>query len=100
LVERVNYFDLYRHIQERRLKVWIDCPDPVGAVSLAMPSIAAAATAPITAIISTPIAAWKWCCHPASCCGHGCNPKSETWQQYKTGCGRVDGIFSQSILES
>ena len=24
----VSYFDLYRHIQERNLKVWIDCPDP------------------------------------------------------------------------
>lgn len=24
----VAYFDLYRHIQERNLKVWIDCPDP------------------------------------------------------------------------
>jgi 4-cresol dehydrogenase (hydroxylating) len=24
----VSYFDLYRHIQERGLKVWLDCPDP------------------------------------------------------------------------
>ena len=24
----VAYFDLYRHIQDRQLKVWIDCPDP------------------------------------------------------------------------
>jgi 4-cresol dehydrogenase (hydroxylating) len=24
----VAYFDLYRHIQDRGLKVWIDCPDP------------------------------------------------------------------------
>jgi len=24
----VSYFDLYRHIQEHGLKVWIDCPDP------------------------------------------------------------------------
>jgi (+)-pinoresinol hydroxylase len=24
----VSYFDLYRYIQERDLKVWIDCPDP------------------------------------------------------------------------
>ena len=24
----VSYFDLYRYIQERGLKVWIDCPDP------------------------------------------------------------------------
>jgi 4-cresol dehydrogenase (hydroxylating) len=23
-----SYFDLYRHIQERGLKVWLDCPDP------------------------------------------------------------------------
>ena len=23
-----SYFDLYRHIQDRKLKVWIDCPDP------------------------------------------------------------------------
>src|SRR6202790_4584944 len=24
----VSYFDLYRHIQERHLKVWLDVPDP------------------------------------------------------------------------
>lgn len=24
----VSYFDLYRHIQDRKLNVWIDCPDP------------------------------------------------------------------------
>ena len=24
----VSYFDLYRYIQDRGLKVWIDCPDP------------------------------------------------------------------------
>ena len=24
----VSYFDLYRHIEERGLKLWIDCPDP------------------------------------------------------------------------
>ena len=24
----VSYFDLYRYIRERKLKVWIDCPDP------------------------------------------------------------------------
>jgi hypothetical protein len=24
----VSYFDLHRHIRERKLKVWIDCPDP------------------------------------------------------------------------
>jgi len=24
----VSYFDLYRHIRERGLKLWIDCPDP------------------------------------------------------------------------
>jgi len=24
----VSYFDLYNHIQERGLKLWIDCPDP------------------------------------------------------------------------
>ena len=24
----VSYFDFYRHIQENKLKVWMDCPDP------------------------------------------------------------------------
>jgi (+)-pinoresinol hydroxylase len=24
----VSYFDLYRHIHDRDLKVWVDCPDP------------------------------------------------------------------------
>jgi (+)-pinoresinol hydroxylase len=24
----VSYFDFYRHIREKKLKVWLDCPDP------------------------------------------------------------------------
>jgi 4-cresol dehydrogenase (hydroxylating) len=30
----VSYFDLYRHVEERGLKLWIDCPDPASTASV------------------------------------------------------------------
>jgi 4-cresol dehydrogenase (hydroxylating) len=58
----VSYFDLYRYIQERKLRVWIDVPDPGWGARSATRSITAAVILPHpTAIILIPTAAWKSC---------------------------------------
>jgi len=96
----VSYFDLYRHIQERGLKVWIDCPDP-GWGSLIGNAVdhGGGYTQP------------QFRNHFDAHCGMeivlpdgdllrtgmGALPGSETWQQYKFGVGPwIDGLFSQS----
>ena len=96
----VSYFDLYRYIQEKKLKVWIDCPDPGWG-----------------SVIGNAIdrgggyTAANYRNHFESHCGMeivlpngellrtgmGAIPTAQTWQQYKSGCGPwIDGIFSQS----
>src|SRR5271154_6630257 len=96
----VSYFDLYRYIQERKLKVWIDCPDPGwgSVVGNAIDRGGGYTTA-------------NYRNHFDSHCGMeivlpsgellrtgmGALPGAATWQQYKSGCGPwIDGIFSQS----
>jgi hypothetical protein len=96
----VSYFDLYHHIQERKLKVWIDCPDP-GWGSVVGNAIDRGGG----------YTAANYRNHFDSHCGMevvlpsgellrtgmGAIPKADTWQQYKSGCGPwIDGIFSQS----
>jgi (+)-pinoresinol hydroxylase len=96
----VSYFDLYRHIKERKLKVWVDVPDP-GWGSLVGNALdhgggytrpyfrnhfdahcGMEVVLPNAELIRT---------------GMGALPGSKTWQQYKFGVGPwVDGIFSQS----
>jgi hypothetical protein len=65
----VSYFDLYRHIEERGLKVWLDVPDPGWGSPLGN-SMDRGGVTPCrsTAITSMPTAAWKWCWRTASCC--------------------------------
>jgi hypothetical protein len=96
----VSYFDLYRHIQEHKLKVWIDCPDPGwgSVMGNALDRGGGYTTA-------------NYRNHFDSHCGMeivlpdgellrtgmGAIPNAQTWQQYKSGCGPwIDGIFSQS----
>ena len=96
----VSYFDLYRYIQERDLKLWIDCPDP-GWGSLIGNAVdhGGGYTQP------------QFRNHFDAHCGMevvlpdgdvlrtgmGALPGSETWQQYKFGVGPwIDGLFSQS----
>ena len=96
----VSYFDLYRYIQERKLKLWIDCPDPGwgSVVGNALDRGGGYTTA-------------NFRNHFDSHCGMevvlpngellrtgmGAIPGARTWQQYKSGCGPwLDGIFSQS----
>jgi FAD/FMN-containing dehydrogenase len=96
----VSYFDLYQYIQERGLKVWIDCPDP-GWGSL----IGNALDHGVGYTRS------KFRNHFDAHCGMevvlangeilrtgmGALPKATTWQQFKMGFGPViDGMFSQS----
>ncbi len=96
----VSYFDLYRYIQEHKLKVWIDCPDP-GWGSLVGNAIDRGGG----------YTGANYRNHFDSHCGMeivlangellrtgmGAIPAAKTWQQFKTGCGPwVDGIFSQS----
>jgi 4-cresol dehydrogenase (hydroxylating) len=96
----VSYFDLYRYIQERKLKVWIDCPDP-GWGSLIGNALDRGAG----------YTAHLFRHHFDAHCGMevvlangeilrtgmGAMPGAKTWQQYKSGYGPwIDGLFSQS----
>ena len=96
----VSYFDLYRYIQEKGLKLWVDVPDPGWGSPIGnsldrgggylMP---------------------EYRNHFDSHCGMevvlangevmrtgmGALPGAKTWQQYKSGFGPwIDGMFSQS----
>jgi (+)-pinoresinol hydroxylase len=96
----VSYFDLYRYIEERGLKVWVDVPDP-GWGSLIGNALdrGGGYTRP------------QFRNHFDAHCGMeivlpngelmrtgmGALPGAKTWQQYKTGFGPwIDGMFSQS----
>ena len=96
----VSYFDLYHHIHDRGLKVWIDPPDP-GWGSLVGNALERGGG-------YTPMRD-HFDCHCGMevvlangelvRTGMGALPNSKTWQQYKYGFGPyVDGIFSQSNL--
>jgi (+)-pinoresinol hydroxylase len=96
----VSYFDLYRYIQEKGIKLWVDVPDPGWGSPMGnaldrgggyllpqfrnhfdshcgMEVVLASGE-----VIRT---------------GMGALPGAKTWQQYKSGFGPwIDGIFSQS----
>jgi FAD/FMN-containing dehydrogenase len=96
----VSYFDLYRHIRENKLKVWIDCPDPGWGSPLGNSLDHGAGYTGI-----------PYRDHFDAHCGMeivlangelvrtgmGALPESETWQQFKYGMGpTIDGLFAQS----
>jgi FAD/FMN-containing dehydrogenase len=96
----VSYFDLYRYIQDKGLKVWIDCPDP-GWGSLVGNALDRGGG----------YTAGPFRNHFDAHCGMevvlpngellrtgmGALPGARTWQDYKSGFGPwVDGLFSQS----
>jgi 4-cresol dehydrogenase (hydroxylating) flavoprotein subunit len=94
----VSYFDLYRHIQERGLKLWLDVPDPGwGSV--------------VGNALDHGVGYTPYGDHFGMQCGMevvlangevvrtgmGAMPGNNTWQLFKYGFGPyVDGIFSQS----
>ena len=96
----VSYFDLYRHIQERGLRVWIDVPDPGWGSPMGNAlDRGGGYTRP------------QFRNHFDAHCGMevvlpdgellrtgmGALPGARTWQQYKSGFGPwIDGLFSQS----
>jgi 4-cresol dehydrogenase (hydroxylating) len=96
----VSYFELYKYIQERGLKLWIDCPDPGwgSVIGNALDHGCGYTTNPYRD-------------HFEAHCGMevvlangdlvrtgmGALPNAETWQQYRWGFGPwVDGLFGQS----
>jgi 4-cresol dehydrogenase (hydroxylating) len=96
----VTYFDLYRHIRQNRLKLWVDVPDP-GWGSLVGNSLEHGAG----------YTGLPYRDHFDAHCGMevvlangevmrtgmGALPGSQTWQQFKYGMGPiVDGLFAQS----
>ena len=96
----VTYFDLYRHIREQGLKLWIDCPDP-GWGSLVGNALDHGAGR----------TALPYRDHFEAHCGMeivmadgelvrtgmGALPGAKSWQQFRDGVGPiVDGLFAQS----
>ncbi len=96
----VSYFDLYRYIQEKGLKVWIDCPDP-GWGSLIGNALDRGGGYTRTEFrnhfdahcgMEVVLASGE-----VMRTGTGALPNAKTWQQYKSGFGPwIDGMFSQS----
>jgi 4-cresol dehydrogenase (hydroxylating) len=96
----VSYFDLYNAIQERRLKLWIDCAGPGwgSLVGNALDGGLGYTLAPYRSHFD------------AQCgievvlptgrlmrTGMGALPGAKTWQQFRPGFGpRIDGLFKQS----
>src|SRR5271163_1895190 len=96
----VSYFDLYRYIQEKGLKLWVDVPDPGWGSPIGNSLDRGGGY--LTAMYRN---------HFDSHCGMevvlangeilrtgmGAMPGAQTWQQYKSGFGPwIDGMFSQS----
>jgi 4-cresol dehydrogenase (hydroxylating) len=94
----VSYFDLYRHIQERGLKLMLDVPTPGWG-------------SPIGNALEHGVGLSPLSDHFAAQCGMevvladgtllrtgmGAMANADTWQQFKYGIGpHIDGLFSQS----
>lgn len=96
----VSYFDLYRYIQEKGLKLWIDVPDPGwgspignsldrgGGYLMAQYRNHFDSHCGMEVVLAN---------GEVMRTGMGALPNAKTWQQYKSGFGPwIDGIFSQS----
>lgn len=96
----VSYFDMYRHLQASKSKLWLDVPDPgwgsmVGNAldrggGYTMPQFRNHFDAHCGMEIVLPNGELMRT-------GMGAMPNAKTWQQYKSGFGPwIDGMFSQS----
>jgi 4-cresol dehydrogenase (hydroxylating) len=96
----VSYFDLYNAIQEKELKLWIDCAGPGwgslignaldGGVGYTLASYRNHFDAQCGIEVVLPTGKLMRT-------GMGALPGSKTWQQFRPGFGpRVDGLFKQS----
>jgi FAD/FMN-containing dehydrogenase len=94
----VSYFDLYRYIQEKGLKVWIDCPDPGWGSLIGNALERGGGYTPLRDHFDAHCGMEVVLANGEVVrTGMGALPNSKTWQQYKYGFGPlVDGIFSQS----
>lgn len=94
----VSYFDLYRHIQERGLKVWIDPADPGWGSPMGNALERGGGRTPMRdhwdAVCGLEVVLANG---EVLRTGMGAMPNSEVWHHYKYGFGPyVDGLFSQS----
>jgi len=96
----VSYFDLYRYIQERGMKLWIDCPDPGwgSLVGNALDHGAGLTLLPYKDHFNAHCGMEVVLADGTVVrTGMGALPDSKLWQQTKYGAGPlIDGIFSQS----
>ena len=96
----VSYFDLYRYIQERKLNVWIDPPDPGWGSPVGNSLERGGGYTPMhdhfDAVCGLEVVLPNG---DVMRTGMGALPGAKTWQQYKYGFGPyVTPIFSQSSL--
>jgi len=94
----VSYFDLYRYIQERGLKVWIDPADPGWGSPMGNALERGGGRTPMRdhwdAVCGLEVVLANG---EVLRTGMGALPGSEVWHQYKYGYGPyIDGLFSQS----
>jgi 4-cresol dehydrogenase (hydroxylating) len=96
----VSYFDLYNYIQEHKLKVWIDCPDPgwgspIGnALDHGVGSTAGRFRNHFDAHCGMEVVLANG---EIMRTGMGALPNAKTWPEFKNGFGPIiDGLFSQS----
>ncbi len=96
----VSYFDLYKYIHERGLKVWIDPPDPGWGSPVGNSLERGGGYTPMRDHFDNHCGMEVVLANGDLVrTGMGALPGSKTWQQYKYGFGPyVDGIFSQSNL--
>ena len=96
----VSYFDLYRHIRDKGLKLWIDCPDPGwgSLIGNALDHGAGRTALPYRDHFDAHCGMEVVLANgDVLRTGMGALPAAKTWQQFKYGTGPlIDGIFSQS----
>jgi (+)-pinoresinol hydroxylase len=96
----VSYFDLYRYIQDKGLKVWIDPADPGWGSLIGNAVDRGGGRTPMRDHFDAHCGMEVVLANgEVMRTGMGAMPGSKTWQQYRYGFGPyVDGMFSQSSL--